>query len=251
MSLMWTALKKYSNLPHSVMIAGGNQEIRKTEAYEAAMELLCKGADAPCGVCDQCLKIKAGSHPDFFYVSEQGVKADTAREIRKNAYIRPNEAEFKIFAVECDDMTVQAQNALLKVIEEPQNARFLLLCTNEHNLLQTIRSRCALMSLSTLQESPVPDEKLAALAADFGQAVDLDELALYRVMTAASALNREEFRSFTLLCQQELRNRMLLGNTPRYLALYDTISSLQEDLIYNPGIFGAAMALCANCGKNN
>lgn len=239
-------MKKYSHLPHSVIFAGGSGETRKAQVYEAAMSLFCNDADAPCGVCDQCLKIKAGSHPDFFYVDEKGVKADTAREIRKNAYIRPNEANEKIFAIDCDDMTVQAQNALLKVLEEPQNARFFLLCTNERTLLQTIRSRCALIALPPEPDDPA-DEKLAPLAAAFGQAVDGSELALYTACTGASALNRDELRAFLLLCQGELRSRMLSGNTRRYLHLYDTISSVQEDLLYNPGIFGAAMALCAKC----
>ena len=114
---------------------------------------------AACGTCDQCVKIKAGSHPDFFYIGDDALKVDRAREIIRQASQKPSEAECQIFVIDnADNMRPEAQNALLKVIEEPQSACFVFLCLSRLSLLPTVRSRCVEWNLG--------DEDQAASAGD-------------------------------------------------------------------------------------
>ena len=79
---------------------------------------------------------------------------DTVRALREDAYILPNEAPRRVFLLaEAQNMTEQAQNALLKILEEPPaSALFLLTCENRGQLLETIRSRVVTLSLSGVAE---------------------------------------------------------------------------------------------------
>ena len=111
----------------------------------------------PCGHCGPCKKVFSGIHPDVAVISgpAQGkpITVDQVRQLRADAYIRPNEGERKVYLLEgADRMNASAQNAMLKLLEEgPAYAAFLLLAENGGGVLQTVRSRCEELSLT-----PVP-----------------------------------------------------------------------------------------------
>ncbi|MBC8536277.1 ATP-binding protein [Feifania hominis] len=133
---------------HSYLIAGSAGSGRKTLAVAFAAALFCRGGGAlPCGECPQCRKVFAGQHPDLSWVRGTGetgtIKVDAIREARLAAYTLPNEADWKLCVVDgAEQMTEAAQNALLKILEEPPaSAKFLLLCENPTKLLPTVRSR--------------------------------------------------------------------------------------------------------------
>ena len=144
-------------LSHSYIIDGPEGIGKTTLSGIVAMGALCTGdpsAGRPCGVCPACLK--GEYHPDVkvFRGSDTtgSIGVDAIRQLRADAYIRPNEGERKVYIVEgADKMTVQAQNALLLVFEEPPPyALFLLTAEHYDRLLPTIRSRAERLALTPL-----------------------------------------------------------------------------------------------------
>lgn len=135
---------------HAVLLTGATEDIRKKTALRIAAALLCDAEQEqkrPCGKCPVCLKTKANAHPDIIEIEgsdkAKSIKIDTVRELRRQAFVVPNEADYKIFLIlEASGMGEEAQNALLKLIEEPPRfTRFILACASKEQLLPTIQSR--------------------------------------------------------------------------------------------------------------
>lgn len=134
-------------LAHAYILTGGENAALEDCAQALAAACLCREDAPPCGACKSCRKVEKGIHPDLVVVQpEPGkeLKVDQIRQLRADAYIRPNEAPKKVYLIkEAERMNQSAQNAFLKVLEEgPAYAVFLLLAANDAALLPTIRSRC-------------------------------------------------------------------------------------------------------------
>ncbi len=145
-------------LSHAWLITGPAGSGRHTLAWLLAAAMVCRAEPGkrPCGRCVPCKKVAGGVHPDVCLVSGaegKPVSVDQVRALRADAYVRPNEGERKIYLLEgADRMNAAAQNAMLKLLEEgPAYAAFLLLGENPGGVLETVRSRCELLSLA-----PVP-----------------------------------------------------------------------------------------------
>lgn len=142
--------------PHAVVIEGEQGLGKRTLARSLATALVCRGEEKPCMKCAQCHKAEERIHPDIFEYSAQGgansFHVSVIREIVKDAYVQPNEAEFKIYILgnaEC--MSISAQNALLKVLEEPpQYVVFILTAQSKSMLLETVISRSVVVSLESV-----------------------------------------------------------------------------------------------------
>lgn len=108
-------------------------------------------------------KVMKDISPDVIYAGLIGdrktIGVDTVRDIKDKAYIKPNESEVKIFIVEDSHlMTVQAQNAFLKLLEEPpSNVYFILLCDNTANLLTTVKSRAVTYKMQIFNDDELRD----------------------------------------------------------------------------------------------
>ena len=242
-------MKKHSidhkSFPTSAIIEGGTKESRKQAAFETATKLFCV-TGVGCGTCNQCVKIKAGSHPDFFYIDEDSLKVDQARNIIKNAYTKPSEAEFKFFIIDnAENMRVEAQNALLKAIEEPQNAYFVFLCHNHRSLLQTINSRCQVFALPS-EKDEIANKAVGDMASGFASAF-ANELALCEYFVKASDLARNIFPDFIFMCKQETYKLILSQPQKRgqFLMIYDYFDKLLEQLVYNPNLFSLTLSAAA------
>lgn len=140
-------LIKNKKLPHAILIDAGSVCARDELALYIAGAFVCENG-IPCNNCINCLKVQNGSHPDVIISdpnteNEKTFKIGVVRDIRKDAYIMPNEAKHKVYILKnVDRMNIQAQNALLKIIEEPpEYARFILVCESRAALLETIMSR--------------------------------------------------------------------------------------------------------------
>lgn len=155
---------------HAYILAGEAGMGRKSLANAFALTLLCeKGRTEPCLECHACKQVLSGNHPDLIYVTHEkpaSIGVDDIREqINDTIMVRPYSSQYKIYIVdEAQKMTVQAQNALLKTIEEPPAyAVIMLLTTNQDAFLQTILSRCVQLKLKPLKDSVVKtylEEKL-------------------------------------------------------------------------------------------
>lgn len=150
--------KKFS---HAYLLCGEAGSGKRLAAEAFAKTILCEeGCIEACGKCKSCKQIESGNHPDFKAVVREkatlGVK-EIREQVTADVQIKPYSSEYKIYFIdEAEKMTEEAQNALLKTIEEPpEYAVFLLSVTRQELLLQTVLSRCVL-----LQFHPVATGKI-------------------------------------------------------------------------------------------
>ena len=164
------AAVRADRLPHAVILEGGSENDRLTLARRLAQALLCRGEDRPCGACSDCRKALHGVHPDLTECLAQpgdadSLKVDAIRQIRADAFIFPNESDRRVFLLHNMQLSSEAaQNALLKILEEPpEYVRFLLTCPSASALLPTILSRACVYSLGQQVETR-SDEANKAIA---------------------------------------------------------------------------------------
>lgn len=145
-------------LSHAYIIEGERGSGKRLLAAAAANLLVCGHSEAgeSCGSCADCLQLAGGNHPDVIYVQPTKKTGYGAEDIRQSVLqeidIRPYQSRYKIYIIaSAESMTVQAQNVLLKTIEEPPAyALFFLLVENKDRLLETVLSRCVLLRMKPL-----------------------------------------------------------------------------------------------------
>lgn len=147
-------------------ILNGEEGMGKMALAEAfSLMLLCERREgnsfSPCLKCHGCKQVLSHNHPDLIYVSHEksgSIGVDDIRyQINDTVSIRPYSSPYKIYIVdEAEKMTGQAQNALLKTIEEPPSyAVIILLTDNKEAFLPTILSRCVQLNLKPLQDGDI------------------------------------------------------------------------------------------------
>ena len=162
-------LDNNGRIPHAIVIESKDKNKALAAARFLSMYAVCISENKPCGVCAQCHKAEQAAHADIKYAypekKSKTYSIDQIRDISKDAFIRPNEANAKIYIFEDADnrLSVIAQNSFLKLLEEPpQNVYFILLCENAKRLLATILSRCTLITLkssTSVDETAVQNAK--------------------------------------------------------------------------------------------
>ena len=149
-------------ISHAYILSGEAGMGRKSLANAFALSLLCeKGMEEPCMQCHACRQVLSGNHPDLIYVTHEkpaSIGVDEVREqINNTIMVRPYSSYYKIYIVdEAEKMTVQAQNALLKTLEEPPAYGIILILTaNAGALLPTIQSRCVKLEMKPVRDDIV------------------------------------------------------------------------------------------------
>lgn len=150
---------------HCYLFVGEDGIGKRLVATEFAKKLLCETADGPsarpCGTCPACVAVDRGSHPDLKYIRHEKpatISVDDVREqLNGDIVIRPYRADRKIYIIdEAELLNVQAQNAILKTIEEPPSYAVILLLSNNRDVfLETIRSRSVLVEFQPLRREDV------------------------------------------------------------------------------------------------
>lgn len=145
---------------HAYIINGEKSSGKEFIARVFAMTLQCEqGETEPCQECHSCKQALSDNHPDIIYVTHEKpntVSVDDIRaQINNDVVIKPYSGRYKIYILnEAEKMTPQAQNAILKTLEEPPAyAVIILLTANVNSLLPTILSRCVVLNMK-----PVADE---------------------------------------------------------------------------------------------
>lgn len=153
------AMKKIS---HAYIFDGEKGAGKKFLADIFAAALQCEaGGPEPCGTCTSCKQAEGQNHPDIIRITHEKPNTISVDDIRQqlcgDIMIKPYKGPYKIYIVdEAEKLNVQAQNALLKTIEEPPAyAVILLLTTNAESFLPTILSRCVTLHLKPAKDSQV------------------------------------------------------------------------------------------------
>lgn len=162
-------LFKTSRVPHAMLIEGGSSDERRELSLYIAKAAVCIGGNKPCDGCNPCHLVTDGNHPDVTVVTPEDGKKNIAvsqiREVRSDAFIKPHSADKRVFIIDkAQSMNEYAQNALLKVLEEPPaGVIFVLLADSRTKLLPTVISRCNLFSLPPSENASAdnPQEETA------------------------------------------------------------------------------------------
>lgn len=184
----------HKKVSHAYIFSGDDGMGKKLLADIFAKTLQCEGAGTqPCGKCRSCQQAENRNQPDIIWVNHEkpgsiGVE-DVRGQVIGDMQIKPYASPYKIYIIdEAEKLTVQAQNAILKTIEEPPAyGMILLLTTNAEAFLPTILSRCVTLSLKPvgnlamkkylMEEVKIPDYKadicVAFAQGNVGKAVKL------------------------------------------------------------------------------
>lgn len=270
---------------HAYILEGPEGVGKMSIALGFASALLCtSGSGIPCGSCAHCLKT---SHPDISIIEGEGksgaVKISAIRALRSDAYIKPNEAERKVYIIDhAETMRAEAQNALLKIFEEPPSYAVILLLTSSlPAILPTLRSRAVTLSVRplTVEETVGVLKKLSKkkeaellAAAELsggcvGHALALlsdksakeastlaDEFIgalsreLYHILTFAPRIgkSRELFTAFLARVYQLMAAQASLTNTAP-LHIMEKISEIRTKLDGNVNLSLLAHCFCIDC----
>ncbi|MBQ7197901.1 MAG: DNA polymerase III subunit delta' [Selenomonadaceae bacterium] len=211
-------LKKFSvekTFPHAVLFAGVEGIGKRKVAETCAATLLCENLidGEPCGTCDSCKLMAAGTHPDFYVVEPEDTKAarnikiGQIRDLQREASLRPVQSDRRVVIIDgAEFMNKAAANCILKTLEEPPTQTiFILLTANRAGLLLTIRSRCSMtlsfekLSAEQIYESllvqgidAVKAQKLSVIAdGSLGRALALEKSGGYEMRDDAFNLIKQ------------------------------------------------------------
>lgn len=221
---------------HAYIIQGDYDSGKKLMASVFAKALQCeqKGTE-PCNHCTSCLQADTGNQPDIIYVSHEKPNSigihDVREQINGSIGIKPYSSDYKIYIVdEAEKMTAEAQNALLKTIEEPPAyAVIFLLTTNLGKLLPTILSRCVILNIQ-----PVKDElikrHLLSLGVEERQAEFCTAFSMGNVGKAIRVATSEEFNEIKNDCVHMLKYA-------KDMQVYELIQAVKELTKYKLQIY--------------
>lgn len=258
-------------LPHAVVIESKDLSLAERTADELAKSCVCSSEiNRPCGKCINCMKAAEGIHPDIYTVKitdkKQAVGVGEIRTMISDCFVKPNEAQCKVYMI-LDKMTTEAQNALLKILEEPpQNVQFIIVTESSTVLLQTVLSRSTVFKVgnSGTVVNGANDEKAQEIASEIAAAIPdnmelplliatgklaNDKLLTQKVLDLLSgylslALEEKYFKTgqyppYITELSRTLRKRSLIK-------LLDTVDKAQKMLSQNCNMNLLVTWLCAN-----
>lgn len=221
------SLIRSGRIPHTVIIEGGDAGERERAAMLLAAGAICRGSQPPCLSCTACRKVLDRVHPDLSLPEpSKNLKSGilSLKDLRDNCLsqmsIKPNEADVKVYIFREADKLLRedAQNALLKTIEEPpQKLLFIFTVESAKRMLLTVRSRARIL---TLRRTEISDEEAEDAARTvIGGIVSVYE---YDLLAALGALREKE----KLLAALTALSEKLRGA----LAFYSGVGTTDSDV---------------------
>lgn len=209
--------------PGALLLTGPSESGLERESRRLAARLLCPGDD-PDATCSSCRRVDAGLHPDFLSVEPEGVqiRVDRVREALAFSAGRPYESARRVARIaRADLLGVEAENALLKSLEEPgERFRWILTTTRPEALLTTIRSRTTPAALP----APGPAERQRAWRERGFSEEDARDLVLFaREDDAEPAARLEEGRVLRQAVVAALEEGILRGSVAALVLCADLV----------------------------
>jgi DNA polymerase III delta' subunit len=233
--------------PHALLLVGAEGVGKTTLAYDLAAGLLCLDADPatrPCRECAACRKVDHGNHPDLHRLAPEGagqqIRVGQVQALSSDLALLPLEGRFRIAIIEhAQRLNLDAQNALLKTLEEPPPAVVLILAADDSStLLPTVVSRCARLSLGPVAADTVAELLAEAHLADRSSGAAVARLAGGRPGVALALAHRPE----AVLAQGRLARTLLdLLAADRRQRLGSQAELLEDGVLLAAAANGAAV----------
>ena len=184
-------------LAHAYIFSGLDGIGKRLTALALAKNLLCSsGGGKSCGICSACIQVDRGSHPDLMMIEpEKGViTIDSIRNLKRALSRKSFSGGYKVCLIDdADKMNLQAENALLKTLEEPTPDTVIILITGKpYRLLPTVLSRCQHLKFQPLAPFDASELIMAGVAG-----VERDDALLMASLTGGSP-----GKAFTLKVEQ-------------------------------------------------
>lgn len=252
----FSSMIKSGRIPHSYLIYGEKGLGKKTIASYLAQLLLCEnGGETPCGSCKACRLAQNKIHPDIIYPEQSGklntYTVETCRGVCTDAYIAPNNGSRKIYIfADSDSIQLPAQNALLKIVEEPpEPVYFIFTAQSKDAFLPTILSRVTSIGVSAVTEDLCREaltarnyeenrinEAVKAFCGNIGMCVEYMENPTLQAITALtkravdSIIIKDEYSLLAVFSASELKER---DSAISFLKMLDVVIRDSSVLRYN------------------
>ena len=234
-----------NRLSHAYILTGaGGEKDRLAGAIAAAK--VCTGLDKPCGMCPSCRKAEAGIHPDITVIEPEKdktyINVERIRALKADAAVLPNDSDGKVYIIRpADAMNPPAQNALLKLLEEPPSyCAFLLVAENSGSLLQTVRSRSVEVRARDGEEAQTDHSETDRLLDVF---VSGDPTAVLTSCFELEKLVRNDFLTLTadmkLRAAERLKTAAVGGDmkaAARLTQILNILDKTDEYALFNVGV---------------
>lgn len=256
----FSSMIKSGRTPHSFLLFGEKGLGKKTLADYLARLLVCeKGGSVPCGECQSCKNAEKNAHPDIIYPQPSGklntYTIETCRNICSDAFVKPNNGSRKIYIfADADNIQLPAQNALLKVVEEPPApVYFIFTAETKEAFLPTILSRVTSLGVSPCTheectaalalrnyESDAITKAVDSFGGNIGMCVDFIENPKLQTITALtksavnSIISKDEYSLLTVFSNAELKERDMAIS---FLKMLDMTVRDSAVLKYNENAF--------------
>lgn len=225
------------SFPHGVLIECQNETDGADFARFIANCLVCRGDTKPCGLCSDCIKAQKDGHPDI-YETDGVIKSkskvfavDSVRQIRDDAFIVPNESDCKVYILKnAQNMNDQAQNAILKILEEPPSyVFFIIVTTSRSTMLETVLSRVQTYSLLS-EEEELTNKETETVTNFVNALLNVNELALME-QTAVFQKNNQFAKRVLELLSEVFRDAIVRkSGYVREVRFPDEVNKLQKSL---------------------
>lgn len=150
-----------NKISHSYLFLGTAGIGKKEIAKEFAKMILCLNEKKYCNHCKSCIEFDSNNNPDFQMVEPDGnsLKIEQIRQMQRKIIEAPIISQNKVYIInDADLMTIEAQNCLLKTLEEPPEfVTIILIGSNENSFLSTIKSRCTIIKFQDIENGQIKD----------------------------------------------------------------------------------------------